>query len=350
MKKSFYLTLLFSLSLALAAPKVVGYYPYWAQYSQFTAAQVRYSLVTHIHYNFVQPDENGDLALTDAADADNFKALIDSSAAHNVSVVLSLGGADAQEAMLTNSQDEDAAQNFATKILDFVQSNQAQGVELYWDISEAEDAAALSNLLTAVFAKFKPANKIVTVALFGNGEVYSLLSAELLNELDYISVIAIADMDDSQESVRPNSSGVRIAGLVQQLLDQGVNSEKIIPVVPFFGYSFAKATGFGSSFDGYGSGNDGYVTYNEMMDKLNGTDYKVTYDAETQSEIAVSSWEAIVFNGIPSVKAVAENAKAKSLGGVGAYDLSNDARHPIVSLLVTIGKVLRPEIDYKNIK
>ncbi|NLB64268.1 MAG: glycoside hydrolase family 18 protein [Fibrobacter sp.] len=350
MNRFFVLIISLSLSLSFASPKILGYFPYWAQYSQFTAESIRYPLVTHIHYNYVQPEESGEVVLVDASDEDNLKTLADSCTANNVKLVLSLGGMEAQSALAENSEDEEKATAFAENIHEFVNDYKAHGVEVYWDIEDEEDAQLLSNLLAALVSKLKPESKIVSLALFANADVYAHLEAELLNQLDYITVIAISDMDDSQETLRPNSSGTKIASLAQKLIDQGVQSSKIIPVVPFYGYSFANATGLGSEFDGYGSGNEGYLTYNELMDRFNGTDYKVTYDEVTQSEIAVSSWESIVFNGIPSVKAVAENAKNKSLGGVGAYDLSNDARHPIVSLLVTIGKVLRPEVDYKNIK
>jgi hypothetical protein len=51
--------------------------------------------------------------------------------------------------------------------------------------------------------------------------------------------------------------------------------------------------------------------------------------------------------GIPSVKAVAEQVKSEGMAGVAVYDLSQDHHEPIVSLLVTIGLQLRPEVNYK---
>ncbi|WP_461252245.1 hypothetical protein, partial [Treponema sp. R8-4-B8] len=66
--------------------------------------------------------------------------------------------------------------------------------------------------------------------------------------------------------------------------------------------------------------------------------------------VAVNENETIVFNGIPSVKAIAEAVKSNGYGGVSAFDISGDHKESIVSLLVTIGQVLRPEIDYKKKK
>ena len=53
---------------------------------------------------------------------------------------------------------------------------------------------------------------------------------------------------------------------------------------------------------------------------------------------------------MPSVKAVAEYVKSEGMSGVAVYDLSQDFHEPIVSLLVTIGLQLRPEVNYKATK
>ena len=42
-----------------AGPKVVGYYPYWVQYSQFLPKDVQFNRVTDIHYTSLTPSEIG---------------------------------------------------------------------------------------------------------------------------------------------------------------------------------------------------------------------------------------------------------------------------------------------------
>ena len=83
------------------------------------------------------------------------------------------------------------------------------------------------------------------------------------------------------------------------------------------------------------------------MGKFDSPEYKVTFDASSKSEVAVSDAETIVFMGIPSVKAVAQQVKSDGMAGVAVYDLSQDHHEPIVSLLVTIGLELRPQVNYK---
>ena len=53
-----------------AADKVIGFYPYWSQYSQFYAKDIRYNLVTDSHYMSIAPSADGTVAFADEYDAD----------------------------------------------------------------------------------------------------------------------------------------------------------------------------------------------------------------------------------------------------------------------------------------
>ena len=93
MKKMFLLAIAALVACAVAAPfRVVGYFPYWAQYSQFYPKDVRYQFVTHIHYSSLAPAEDGSIAFADENDAPQFEELAKSAAENNVSLIASLGG------------------------------------------------------------------------------------------------------------------------------------------------------------------------------------------------------------------------------------------------------------------
>jgi hypothetical protein len=66
--------------------------------------------------------------------------------------------------------------------------------------------------------------------------------------------------------------------------------------------------------------------------------------------LAVSAPKRLCSSGIPSVKAVAEDVKSEGFSGVAVYELDQDHHEPIVSLLVTIGLQLRPNVNYKATK
>ena len=62
-----------AVSAQAAADKVIGFYPYWSQYSQFYAKDIRYNLVTDIHYMSIAPTAEGKVDFADEYDAYNFK-------------------------------------------------------------------------------------------------------------------------------------------------------------------------------------------------------------------------------------------------------------------------------------
>ena len=66
-----------------AADKVVGYFPYWSQYSQFYPKDIRYNTVTNVHYSFIVPGEDGSLSFADEILQVLFKSIHVRSQRHN---------------------------------------------------------------------------------------------------------------------------------------------------------------------------------------------------------------------------------------------------------------------------
>ena len=342
MKKIFLLAFAALVATAVAAPfRVVGYYPYWAQYSQFYPKDVRYQFVTHIHYASLAPAEDGSLAFADENDAPQFEELAKNAAANNVSLIVSLGGFEVEENLKAIAADDSKLETFCGAAAEWVEKYNLAGVELDWQNATAEDAESIGKTVSAL--KSKLSTKEVSVLAYGNSmDAYS----EALNQADYVVVMVGDQMNESESSVKPNLSKQDIEGAVAGLTGKGVSKDKIIPVVPLYGKSFAGASGLGSSHQGTGSGNEGYLPYKELMKKFEAPDYKVSFDESSASEVAVSDAETIVFTGIPSMKAICGMVKDDGMAGVAVYDLSQDHNENIVSLMVTIGLQLRPEVDY----
>ena len=318
-----------------AADKVIGYFPYWSQYSQFYPKDIRYNTVTHIHYSSLMPAEDGSLAFPDENDAPNYDSLAAMCAANNVQLVVSVGGMEA----------EGNLKAIAGKT--WVGEHNAKGIELDWQNMAAEDAEGYAKMVNALTDAFSGSIVASTMYPFVAMEPYT---AEVMNKLSYINVFIPDQMNEDNSTLVPNQGGKIIAETLDKAAGAGIQKDLLVPVVYFYGKSFLGATGFGSSHQGVGSGNEGYLPYKELMSKFDTPDYKVTFDSESQSELAVSKEEAIVFMGIPSVKAVAENVKNNGFAGVAVYDVSQDHHEPIVSVLVTIGLELRPGVNYKTAK
>ena len=216
------------------------------------------------------------------------------------------------------------------------------GIELDWMPAEEEEYASWGALVTVL----ADAGVVVSATVAGSPDAAKLYPADALAKLATAMVMLTDQMSAEESSVKPNSDFSYAQEVLKAYAEAGISADKVVPVVPMYGKTFLGATGLGSSHQGSGSGNEGYLTYKELMNVFDTPDYQVTFDEATQSEVAVSSSETIVFNGIPSMKSLATFVKDNGFGGMALYDISGDHKAPVVSLLVTVGQVLRPEIKY----
>lgn len=344
-----------ALSLALgafamanaAADKVIGFYPYWSQYSQFYPKDIRYNTVTDIHYVGLAPSEDGSVAFADENDAENFKTLAQMSKENGVKLIVSVGGMETEGALKAIAGSDDALSSFVSNLSSWLSENGGDGVELDWQNITADDAEDHAKMVNALVDGLSDATVTAVVYPSAGMEAYK---ADALNRLAYVDVFMADQMTEESSEVVPNQSASYVKESLDKVAGAGVNNELLVPIVFLYGKTWSGASGLGSSHQGIGSGNEGFVTYAELMGKFDTPDYKVTFDEASQSEVAVSSSETIVFMGIPSVKAVAQQVKNDGMAGVAVYDLSQDHHEPIVSLLVTIGLELRPEVNYKPAK
>ncbi|HOG68064.1 MAG TPA: glycoside hydrolase family 18 protein [Fibrobacteraceae bacterium] len=340
--------LVFSVSLLFASDfQVGGYFPYWAQYSQFAPENIRFNFITDVHYGYLIPSEDGSsLAFADESDIPNFEKLISLSKDNKVQISVIIGGSGNEELMKTVASNESARGAFANTAKEFIDKNGISKVEIDWLPAEQSDFLLFDTLITSL----NSVGISVSATVTGSVDAPALYTAETLNKLSAIYVMLTDQMSESESALIPNSNFKLAQDVLNAYTTAGVEGKKLVPVVPMYGKSFLNATGLGASHQGIGSGNEGIITYKELMTKFDSPDYKVSFDESTQSEVAVSATEAIVFNGIPSMKSLANFVKDQKLGGIAVFDISGDDTHPIISLLVTIGQVLRPEIKYNTKK
>ena len=341
MKKLPFLVLLCAVAL-FAQNRVIAYFPHWAQYSQFSPQDVRYNFVTDIRYGYVTPSDS-ELIFADESDKENFLALANLAKAAKVKLTVAVGGLGSEEAMKEMYESKkltEAAKKFQNEY----------GVNSFEIDGGAIEVADLPKLLQLA-ADLANAGITASVAVPGIEALAVVVSGADFSKIDNFSLWFTDDASANEPQVKPNSNTSDNIKILAAFANAGVPKNKLVPIIPFYGKSFYKAKGLGSSHEGTGSGSDGVLPYRDIMEKFNKKDiYKVSFDESSKSEVAVSENETIVFNGIPSVKAMAEAVKANGYGGVAAFDISGDRKEPIISLLVTIGQVLRPEIDYKSKK
>lgn len=332
-----FLVLLFAATL-FAQNKVVVYFPHWAQYSQFKPLDVRYNFVTEIRYGYLTPS-GSDLLFTDESDKENFLELVKQAKAAKVKITVAVGGLGIEEAMkeVNSSNLTEAAKNFQKEY----------GIDAFELDGGAIGAGDLPALLKKA-ADLANAGISVGVAVPGEEALAAAVGGADLSKIENISLWFTDGASANDSEVKPNSNTVSNVKILAAFASAGIPKNKLMPIVPFYGKTFYRAKGLGSSHEGVGSGNDGSLPYKDILDKFkDAASYKVSFDEPSKSEVAVGETETIVFNGIPSIKAMAEAVKENGYSGIAAFDITGDHKESIVSLLVTIGTVLRPEVDYK---
>lgn len=339
------LTVGLSAGVAFAQNAVVGYYPYWAQYSQFKPSDVHYERVSQIHYSAFSPAADGSIAFTDESDSPNFDSLAMLSGKNNVSLIAVIGGTETEDALVSIAADESVRSTFTQNVAELVSKYNLAGVEIDWQNLTEENTANYAALISAL--KETLADKIVSASVYSSSADFY---GEALSQLDQIVVMIGDQMTEESENVQPNLKLDDVTAAVEVFASKGVDKSKMIPVVSLTGKSFMGANGLGTAHQGVGSGNEGLLSYAELMKKFDSPDYTVSFDEATSSEVAVGNGETIVFSGIPSVKAVCSWAKENGLGGVALFDISQDHAEPIISLFVTAGLVLRPDVNYAGEK
>ena len=339
--KKFLFFVFFAAVFAFAAnPKVIGYFPSWAQYSQFAPSDVRYGFLSEIRYCCLVPS-GSELLFADESDKANFIELVKLSKANNVRIIVSVGGIGNESAM-----QEASASAFEQASGNFAKEYGIDGFELDGGAVDLNGAKKVAELAKAL----ADAGVAVSLALPGEASLAEAVSG-IANKLEAVSLWFTDQMNANESAVKPNSNTAENINILAAFAGAGVAKEKLVAIVPFYGRTFEGAKSLGSSFTGIGSGNEGVLQYKELMGKFGDAKaYSVSLDNASQSEIAVSERELIVFNGIPSMQAIAKAVRDNGYGGVAVFDISGDHREPIISLLVSIGQILRPEVNYKKKK
>jgi GH18 family chitinase len=341
MKKFLILFLFFATAVLAANPKVAGYFTSWAQYSGFAPTDARYSFLSDVRYCCVVPN-GSELLFTDESDKANFAELVRLSKTNKVRIFVSIGGIGNESSVADVS-----AQDLTQAVKSFAKEYNVDGFEIDGGEIDADGVRHIANLASAL----ADAGILVSMAIPGEASLAGAISADIARKLDAVSLWFTDQMNANENAVKPNSNTTENIKVLVAFASAGVPKEKLLAIVPFYGKSFDGASNLGSSFTGIGSGNEGVLQYKDLMDKFsNANAYKVSLDNASQSEIAISDREVIVFNGIPSMQAMAKAIKDGGYGGIAVFDISGDHKEPTISLLVSVGQILRPEVNYKKKK
>ncbi len=111
---------------AVFTKKIIGYFPEW---ENGDVDKIDYSKLTHIIYFHIWPNNDGSLD-TSAVHFDDLETIVTNAHDAEVKVMIAVGGWGVSNGFGSMSADDTARANFVSKIVQFINEHQLDGVRL----------------------------------------------------------------------------------------------------------------------------------------------------------------------------------------------------------------------------
>ncbi len=320
---------------------MVGYYPSWASGSGLPPQNVDASLLTHIHYAFANVNANGSLILPHGAiDRNNLQGLVALRGKNpQLKVLLSVGGWDYSYHFSSVAANAATRTTFAKSAADMVKQYNLDGIDIDWEFPKQQDKRNFTLLLQAVRAELDDLSRttgrtyLLSIAA-GTGLTNMEVSA-VASVLDYIFLMGY-DMHGPWDSyadlnaplypagdVSPQYS-ISVSGTVASYRSAGVPAKKIVLGMPFYGYRY---TTDGSRNDGlyapFSAGKS--ISYKQLAASyLSNPSFKRFLHPRARVPYLFDGTTFITYEDAASIAEKVTYARAQGLGGVGAWELSQD--------------------------
>jgi len=283
--------------------KVIGYVPSW----RGDLKSIQYDKLTHINYAFLEVGADASLNPLDLA---QLRSVVDQAHAHGVKVLISVGGGSNSAVLGPVIVNATTRKTLIGNLEAFVAANQLDGADIDWEYPQkASDSQPYTELMTTLAKDLHAKGKLLTTATVGAAWAGDAISAEVLQALDFMNIMAY-DVPGEQHS--------SYATAVTQLnywLGRGLPKAKAVLGVPFYGYPSK-------------GGRDTSASYRELV---------AANPAAAQSD--TSDYQGgVSYNGIPTMRQKAQLAM-QSGAGLMIWELTFDAPSS-ASLLSAIHETL----------
>lgn len=291
--ESFYVRSVTTPDMAVAEPKIVGYYSVDVFDEPVENLQSQY--LTDVMYAFIIPHADGTIYIPKP---DILRELVEKAHADGAKVHASIGGWSAEgENLLSNfitiASDEELTRKFIESCVWLIREYDLDGIEIDWEHPTAETAELYENFMLAVCSD--PRIPSVSAALCGcstNGVPVSASAAvsdAVTAALDFINVMAY-DTNDSDHSPYDFS-----ASSLNYWLGRGVPREKLILGIPLYA-------------------RPSFLQYRHLAE--------AGYDI-LHSEYADTPYSPSYYNSLDTIRKKVELAK-EIAGGVMFFDIHED--------------------------
>lgn len=185
---------------------------------------IPYDRLTHINYSFLIPNADG--TFVKIINGWKLKLITQNAHAHNVGVMISVGGGGWDEEFETVAADPALRSAFVQNLKAFVDEYQLDGADIDWEYPDAGQSA--QNFL-ALIQELRAAmpDKILTTAVVSYGENGMGILLETFELLDFVNVMTYDGPDHG--TMQQFEQGLSFWS------GRGLPKEKIVMGLPFYG-------------------------------------------------------------------------------------------------------------------
>lgn len=349
---SMMMLVVFLVGTTVAQKRIVGYYPSWSK-SAYPASSIQYQNLTHIAHAFIFPYADGSI---DYSGFSSYPDLITQAHAHDVRVVISVGGWDDVRTPRFSQMaaDSTARKKFANALAQFVLTNNYDGVDLDWEYPKnATDRTNLTLLirdLRPALDNVSPGSTIsITVpSTSWSGQWFDVET--LKNDLDWIGMMTYDFYGAWTAKAGPNSAlygsfPTNSEGWVDYSFGyyngtRGVYKEKLLIGIPFYGQVFNASSYYGASTGA------SQQTYTVIAPKLQ-QGWTRYWDSVGQIPYLINgaSTQIITYDDSQSVAAKCSYVNNKGGGGAIIWAIGQDVLSGSQPLLETVGALLKTPLS-----
>jgi chitinase len=320
--------------------RLLGYYPEWSktQVPPYTAEQIPYTKLTHIAHAFLLLTAQADGALK-IPEGMIEQELIDKAHVAGVKVLVSIGGGDGIQGPRFNkmARSEKNRQNFVFNVRDFLVTYGYDGVDIDWEIPNAEDIDNCTTLMQEL-RNGLPRPWLISMATtaepasYGQGFNIPALTpiVDFFNVMTYDFYGPWSGITGLVSPLLQDPRDPELNGSVETSMDiyeksYGVPVSKLNMGTPFYGYEWDGVDTLWTACSSCASYSWNYGTYiKQRINKLGWVNHS---DPEAGGSPYLTNSTLpgfITYDGISSTDRKVRYVKSRRFGGVFTWELSAD--------------------------
>ncbi|MDD4211927.1 MAG: glycosyl hydrolase family 18 protein [Bacilli bacterium] len=259
--------------------------------------------------------------------------------AHNngTRVLLSINGASNLSAI---AADATLRTTFANNIVSFINTYGIDGIDIDWEFPSSAEATNFTLLMKEIYEKVKANNPYHLVTAATGIDTY--VRYDLENSVQYLDYVNIMTYDMQSSTTATNHSALYYKSghcykaisnaYTYYVTNLGLNANKLILGIPFYGKTFTNTNGLGTSATYSGS-----ITYSLIVSTyLSNANYTEYWDSDCQVPYLYSAVDRtfITFDNPTSISLKIQYAASKGFAGIMSWQDGQDSNDILFSAMV----------------